>query len=54
MKVVDRLYSGYGDDPTPHQGEMQTQGNAWLEKHYPKLDSIETAEVTDEESPALP
>ena len=54
MNVLDELYSGYGDDPTPHQGEMQTQGNAWLEKHYPKLDEIRTARVTNEESPALP
>jgi cyclophilin family peptidyl-prolyl cis-trans isomerase len=45
MKVVDALYSGYGDAPTPHQGEMQTQGNSWLEKHYPKLDSVKTAVV---------
>ena len=28
--------------------------NAWLEKHYPKLDSITTARVTDESNPALP
>ena len=36
------------------QGEMETQGNAWLEKNYPKLDSIETARVTAESNPALP
>ncbi|HET7146403.1 MAG TPA: peptidylprolyl isomerase [Gaiellaceae bacterium] len=54
MKVLDKLYSGYGDDPTPHQPEMETQGNAWLEDHYPKLDSIETAEVANEQNPALP
>jgi peptidyl-prolyl cis-trans isomerase A (cyclophilin A) len=45
MDVVDTLYSGYGEEPTPHQGEMQLQGNAWLEKNYPKLDSIETARL---------
>lgn len=54
MDVIDKLYSGYGDEPTPHQGEMQTQGNAWLQKNYPKLDSIETARITNEENPALP
>ena len=54
MDVIDKLYSGYGDEPTPHQGEMQTQGNAWLRKNYPKLDSIKTARITDEENPALP
>ena len=54
MDVVEKLYAGYGDEPTAQQGEMQTQGNAFLEKHYPKLDSIETARVTDESNPALP
>jgi hypothetical protein len=33
---------------------METQGNAWLEKHYPRLDSIKTADVSNEENPALP
>ena len=54
MSVVDQLYSGYGETPTPHQAEMQLQGNAWLEKNYPKLDSIKTARVTAESNPALP
>ncbi len=54
MDVVDKLYSGYGDTPTAKQGEMETQGNAWLEKNYPKLDSIKTARVTQESNPALP
>ena len=46
LGVVQKLYSGYGDAPTPQQGEMETQGNAWLAKHYPKLDAIETASVS--------
>ena len=45
MSVVDQLYSGYGDAPTSHQAEMQTEGNAWLDKNYPKLDSIKTARI---------
>ena len=54
MKVLDQLYSGYGDEPTPHQPEMETQGNAFLDKNYPKLDEIKTAVVSNEENPALP
>ena len=54
LDIVEKLYSGYKDEPTPHQPEMETQGNAWLEKHYPKLDSIKTADVSNEENPALP
>jgi cyclophilin family peptidyl-prolyl cis-trans isomerase len=54
MDVVDKLYSGYADEPSRHQGEIETQGNAWLEKHYPKLDEIKSAKVTSESNPALP
>ena len=54
MDVVDRLYSGYSDQPTSHQSEMMTEGNAWLDKHYPKLDSIKSMKVTHESNPALP
>jgi peptidyl-prolyl cis-trans isomerase A (cyclophilin A) len=54
MKVLDELYSGYGDETTPHQPEMVNQGNAYLEKTYPKLDEIKTAVVSNEENPALP
>jgi len=54
MKVVASLYSGYGDDPTPHQGEMMTQGNAYLDKQYPKLDEIKSTTVSNEQNPALP
>jgi len=45
MGVVDRLYSGYGEAPTSHQGEMESEGNAWLDKNFPKLDGIETAAI---------
>ena len=54
MKVLDQLYSGYGDEPTPHQPEMEKQGNAYLDKAYPKLDEIKSAAVSNEENPALP
>jgi peptidyl-prolyl cis-trans isomerase A (cyclophilin A) len=52
--VVQKLYSGYADKPTRQQGAMMSEGNAWLQKHYPKLDSIKTATVTQESNPALP
>ena len=54
MDVVDKLYSGYADAPTSNQVEMEKQGNAYLQKSYPKLDSIKTARVTQESNPALP
>jgi peptidyl-prolyl cis-trans isomerase A (cyclophilin A) len=52
--VVRKLYGGYGDAPTNGQPEMMAQGNAWLGRHYPRLDRIETAKVTKASSPALP
>jgi peptidyl-prolyl cis-trans isomerase A (cyclophilin A) len=45
MAVVDKLYSGYGEQPSTHQPEIQLLGNAWLEKHYPKLDAIKSTTV---------
>ena len=54
MDVVDKLYSGYGDKPSSLQPEIQNQGNAFLDKRFPKLDHIVTARVTSESNPALP
>jgi cyclophilin family peptidyl-prolyl cis-trans isomerase len=45
MSVVDRLYSGYGDEPTNRQGEIGAEGNAYLSRAFPKLDFIRTAKV---------
>lgn len=52
--IVDQLYSGYGDDPSmggsgPDQGRVQNEGKAYLDKDFPKLDSIKSAVV---EAPA--
>lgn len=45
MSVIDALYSGYGDQPTGRQGEIAAQGNAFLNREYPRLDFIKTAKV---------
>jgi peptidyl-prolyl cis-trans isomerase A (cyclophilin A) len=44
MEVVDKLYSGYGDNG-PDQGRITAQGKPYLDKGFPKLDSIKTAKV---------
>lgn len=46
MGVVDRLYGGYGDQPANDQQQISGQGNAFLRKHFPKLDSIVTARLS--------
>lgn len=50
MDVVDALYSGYGESSgggmrAGHQDALFEEGNAWLERNFPKLDSIVTARL---------
>lgn len=45
MSVVNKLYGGYGDKPTSDQQQISTQGNAFLQKTFPKLDHIRTARI---------
>jgi peptidyl-prolyl cis-trans isomerase A (cyclophilin A) len=44
MNVVDSLYSEYGE--SPDQQFIQTLGNAYLDRTFPKLDRIKTARVS--------
>jgi peptidyl-prolyl cis-trans isomerase A (cyclophilin A) len=45
MEVVSQFYSGYADATTNHQGEITNEGKAYLDKNFPKLDSIKTATI---------
>jgi peptidyl-prolyl cis-trans isomerase A (cyclophilin A) len=45
MDVVNHLYSGYADSPTSHQSEITYEGKAYLDKNFPKLDSIKSATI---------
>lgn len=45
MSVVDALYSGYGDQPRGEQPQIAAEGNAFLNRTYPKLDFVRTARV---------
>jgi peptidyl-prolyl cis-trans isomerase A (cyclophilin A) len=51
-EVVDSLYSGYGEGAPrgkgPEQGRIAREGNAYLAKEFPKLDSIVTARIIKE------
>jgi len=43
MKVVDMLYDQYGDSAGPEQDQISKLGKPYLDKGWPKLDSIKTA-----------
>jgi len=49
MNIVDKIYSGYGEGAPsgsgPQQGRIQTEGNAYLQKQFPKLDYIKKATI---------
>lgn len=50
MDAVDRLYGGYGETSgggvrAGRQGRMLAEGNAWLDRDFPKLDRLLRATV---------
>jgi len=49
MDVVQNFYSGYGEGAPrgngPDQGRITNAGKAYLDKSFPRLDSIKTAEI---------
>jgi cyclophilin family peptidyl-prolyl cis-trans isomerase len=49
MDVLERLYSGYGEGAPqgrgPDQDRIEKEGNAYLERDFPKLDYIKTARI---------
>ncbi len=45
MSVVTKLYGGYDDRPTNDQPQIASQGNSFLKKHFPKLDSVIRARI---------
>ncbi|MGD8316264.1 MAG: peptidylprolyl isomerase [Myxococcales bacterium] len=51
MEPVDALYDGYGEGAPrgrgPSQGLIQSQGNDYLRKNFPKLDYIKSAKILE-------
>lgn len=46
LDVVDSLYRGYGEQPS--QAKIRNEGNAYLDREFPKLDKIVRAYVVEE------
>eukprot|EP00808_Paulinella_micropora_P021734 g54598.t1 len=53
MEVVDQIYAGYGEGAPsgkgPEQGRIQSEGNSYLKKEFPKLSFIISVEMLDEQ-----
>jgi peptidyl-prolyl cis-trans isomerase A (cyclophilin A) len=54
MAVVDSLFNGYGEATTNRQGEIMQYGKEYLDKNFPKLDSIKTASIIPPPRPPAP
>jgi peptidyl-prolyl cis-trans isomerase A (cyclophilin A) len=56
MNVVEMMYEGYGEGAPqgagPDQDQMEKQGKAYLDKGWPKLDSIKTTTLLTTEPAA--
>ena len=55
MDVVDKINSEYGEGAPqgrgPAQGRIQAEGNAYLEKEFPNLDSVKKATILKGDAP---
>jgi len=52
MKVVGMFYDQYGDNAGPDQPEIEKQGKPYLDKGWPKLDTIKSATLLTSEPAA--
>jgi peptidyl-prolyl cis-trans isomerase A (cyclophilin A) len=43
MKLVDKIYAGYGQ--TPNQGSIYSLGNSYLKSNFPKMDYLQKATI---------
>ena len=58
MDVVDRLYSGYGENSgggmrAGMQDKLFEEGNAWLDREFPLLDHLIRADLVKREDGQL-
>jgi peptidyl-prolyl cis-trans isomerase A (cyclophilin A) len=54
MEVVDKLNGEYGEAPSQMQGQIQSGGNAFLAKDFPRLDYIKRATIEKPMPPPPP
>lgn len=58
IELVDQFFAGYGEGAPrgngPDQGRLTNEGKAYLDKNFPKLDTIKAAVIIGEAPPAAP
>jgi peptidyl-prolyl cis-trans isomerase A (cyclophilin A) len=47
LDIVEKLYSGYGGEPSDQQPRIQREGNKFLESKYPNLDTIKKCTIVE-------
>jgi len=52
MEVIEKFYSGYGDQPTGLQDQISKEGTAFLKARFPELDTITKAVIVGPAAPA--
>ncbi len=49
MEIVDSLYTGYGEGAPsgmgPSQSKIESEGNPYLDRDFPRLDAVQTATI---------
>ena len=48
MKIVKKLFNGYGEPPRGLQPMLAQKGNAILDEYFPKLDAIKSATIIED------
>jgi peptidyl-prolyl cis-trans isomerase A (cyclophilin A) len=54
MEVVDKLNGEYGEQPSQMQSQIQSGGNVFLAKSFPRLDYIKKASIVKQMPPPPP
>jgi peptidyl-prolyl cis-trans isomerase A (cyclophilin A) len=52
MKVVEMLYDGYGNSG-PDQSRLTAEGKPYVDKNFPKIDTVKSATITDPAAAAV-